>query len=241
MLGSSPCGRGWLWSAYDRAVMFRISDLWCVGWSAFLIYRSIHPLIVLQLPRWELQACTKNWRTKQQSKNFTQKINAFRKERMSKSTRKINGKPIQNSAWEMPGRGLGDSLGPRWPFRAGFQTQPKADEKIEGFWDAPGTSREAPGDSEGPKNQPKIALLLKNYFPIVDSLSILERSTVLRAFWAMWHRFVTDNPWEIDEKTWQFLTAACVFLKVATLTKHCILWCESYFFIFCFCMFSKKT
>ena len=82
---------------------------------------------------------------KQQSKNFTQKINASRKELMSKSTRKIDRKPIQNSAREMPGRGLENFLGPRWPFRAGFQTQLKVDEKIEGFWDAPGTSRELPG------------------------------------------------------------------------------------------------
>ena len=92
----------------------------------------------------------------------SQKINASRKERMSKWIRKDRSKTdskwCPGHAWRRPG----DSLGPRWPFRAGFQTQPKVDEKIEGFWDAPRTSREAPGDSEGPKDRPKIALLLNN-------------------------------------------------------------------------------
>ena len=47
-------------------------------------------------------------------------------------------------AWRLPGASVAVP-------GCGFQTQPNVDENIEGLWDAPGTSREAPGDLEGPK------------------------------------------------------------------------------------------
>ena len=58
-------------------------------------------------------------------------------------------------------------------------------------------------------------------------------------------RFFIDFSRKIDEtsmkKTMHFFSASLVFLNMATLTKHCILRYESYFFIFCvFAFFLEK-
>ena len=86
--------------------------------------------------------------TKQKLHSENQRISERAHVEMDPKNRsKTDSKWCPGHAWRRPG----DSLGPRWPFRAGVQRQPKVDEKNEGFWDAPGTSREAPGDPEGPK------------------------------------------------------------------------------------------
>ena len=176
-----------------------------------------------------------NSKKKQQSKNFTQKINKSRKERMSKWTRTNRSKTdsiwCPGHAWRRPG----DSLGPRWPFRAGFQTQPKIDENIEGLWDAPEASREAPGDSEGPKksfeNHCVAEKLLSNRPFFINFRAQYLFSCFLSDLTSICHGKSMRNRWD---KTYYFFTAVYVFLKVATLTKHLIWRCEGYFSIFPF-------
>ena len=59
---------------------------------------------------------------------------------------KIDPKLCPGGTWGVP-RGLpGASRGAVW---ARFEMQLTIDENFEGFWEAPGTSREAPGDPEG--------------------------------------------------------------------------------------------
>ena len=65
---------------------------------------------------------------------------------------KIDQKHHPVGAWGDP-RGLPGAS--RGTVRARFQTQPKINGKNEIFWEAPGTSREAPGDPEGPQKSIK--------------------------------------------------------------------------------------
>ena len=66
----------------------------------------------------------------------------------------------------VPWRCLEGPPGPPWHLpgtvRARFQTQLKINEKNQGFWDAPGTSREAPGDPEGSQKSIKSRFFVKN-------------------------------------------------------------------------------
>ena len=85
-----------------------------------------------------------------------------------------------------PGGSLGDARGlpgaSRGALRAGFQTQLKIHEKNEEFWEAPGTSWEAPGDPEGLQKLTKNRFVApkgrsKRYF-----LSIAVQRTVFYVF-----------------------------------------------------------
>ena len=111
-------------------------------------------------------------------------------------------KSIENPNKMVPGRCLGHPLwlpgASRAPVQAGFQTQPKINEEMEGFWDAPGTSWEAPGDPEGTKNRPQIVFFLKKCIPNVNLLWIVERNAIFRAFCAICHRFFMKN----DTRAW---------------------------------------
>ena len=73
--------------------------------------------------------------------------------------RKLSRKLIQNRFKMVSGRCLGDVQGIpgafRGPVRAGFQTQLQIEARIKGFWEAPRTSREAPGDPEEPQKSSK--------------------------------------------------------------------------------------
>ena len=67
----------------------------------------------------------------------------------------MDPKSIQNDAREVPG----GHPGPPWGLpRVGPGRFSEATEnlwKIEGFWEAPGTSQEAPGHPEDPPNSPQ--------------------------------------------------------------------------------------
>ena len=66
---------------------------------------------------------------------------------------KIDLKLSPGGAWGVL-RGLPGAS--RGAVRARFETQLKINENFEGFWEAPGTSREPPGDPEEPqKSTPK--------------------------------------------------------------------------------------
>ena len=66
---------------------------------------------------------------------------------------KIDPKLCPGGAWGVP-RGLSGAS--RGTVRAHFETQLQINENFQGFWEAPGTSREPPGDPEGPqKSTPK--------------------------------------------------------------------------------------
>ena len=139
---------------------------------------------------------------------------------------KIDLKLCPGGAWGVP-RGLSGAS--RGTVRAHFETQLKINESFQGFWEAPGTSREPPGD---PKNRPQNVFLLKKGVPNVNFLRFLRAKPLFNLF----ARFFLFFSRKIDEKsmkkTIHVFTASLVFLNMATLTKHCILRYESYFAIF---------
>ena len=103
---------------------------------------------------------------------------------------------------------------------------------------APGTSR---GTQRDPKNRLKIDLLLKKGVPNMDFCCFFRA----RLFLVLWTRFFIKFRRKIDEKSMKksmhFFIAVLVFMSMATLTKHRILQCESYFSIFrVFVFFLKK-
>ena len=102
----------------------------------------------------------------------------------------------------------------------------------------PGTALGTPGE---PKNSLKIDFLLKNGVPNV----LFRRFLCTKLVSALFARFSVDFSRKIDEKsmkkTMRFFASSLVFFNMATLTKHCILQYESYFFIFrVFAFFLKK-
>ena len=107
------------------------------------------------------------------------------------------------------------------------------------FSSRPGRPLETLGD---PKHCLKILFLLKRSVPHVTLCQFL-------CTWLVFTRFARcfiDFSLEIDEKTMKktmwFFAAALVVFNMATLTKHCILQYESYFFIFrVFAFFLKKN
>jgi len=111
---------------------------------------------------------------------------------------------------------------------------------MQGFWDVPGGPR-------GPREFPKID---KNrFFPkkkafrawiFADVCTQYRFSSFLRDFSSIFHG---KNDGQSMQKTMHLFSASLVFLSMATLTKHCILRYESYFFSFCVFafFFSRKT
>ena len=149
--------------------------------------------------------------------------------------------------WGIPGW----CPGPPWGFpgasrgalRAGFQTQLKIHEKNEEFWEAPGTSWEAPGDPEGLQKSIKNRFVAPKGCSKRVFLPIFVQLTIFYVFCAIVHRFLakqtTKNCWK---KTMHFFSAAVAFLNMVTLTKHRTLCTESHFFIFrVFAFFPPKT
>ena len=94
----------------------------------------------------------------------------------------------------MPEGGAQELPGASRPLlQADFQTQPEINERMEGFWDAPGTSWEVPGNPEGSKNRPKLSFFLQKYIPTADFLWMFERTASFRDFCAICHWFFTIN------------------------------------------------
>ena len=107
------------------------------------------------------------------------------------------------------------------------------------FLGRPGTALGTLGE---PKNSLKIDFLLKNGVPNV----LFRRFLCTKLVSTLFARIFIDFSRKIDEKSMKktrcFFTSPLVFFNMATLTKHCILQYESYFFIFrVFAFFSKKT
>ena len=105
----------------------------------------------------------------------------------------------------------------------------------------PGRPGRPPGTQRIPKNRQKIDFLLKKGVPSLDFCRFL----CAKPFFRLFARFVIDFSRKIDaklvKKTMHLFSASLVFLNMATLTKHCILRYESYFFIFCvFAFFLEK-
>ena len=154
-------------------------------------------------------------------------------------------KSIENRFKMVPGTRLEEAWrlpGAWWPFRAGFQTQPKVDEKIEGFWDAPGTSREAPGDSEGRKKSTENRFvaenLLSNRRLFVDFRTQYRFSCFLSDLTSICHRKSMRNRWT---KHICFHSSVC-FFEGGDLHETSYFAMQKLLFHFCrFCMFSQKT
>ena len=132
-----------------------VQHIWFVMHSinSSLIYLSIYVSIHLsRVPFVLIRVTCINERCKKKSQkreHFTRKIKAFPKECMSKSTRRIDPKSIQNCAREVSGWHPGTlwslpEAGPGW-----FADATENLLKIKGFWEAPGTSRDAQMDPEG--------------------------------------------------------------------------------------------
>ena len=114
--------------------------------------------------------------------------------------------------------------------------------KMNDFVNFPGRPGTALATLGEPKNSPRIDFLLKNGVPNV----LFRRFLCTKLVSALFARFSVDFSRKIDEKsmkkTMRFFTSSLVFFNMATLTKHCILQYESYFFIFrVFAFFLKKT
>ena len=140
----------------------------------------------------------------------------------------------------LPGRCLGDALGlpgaSQGPVRAGFQTQPKIDEKMGGFWEAAGTSREAPRD---PKIHQKSIVCEQKALHTWILCRFLRTRPLFMIFARFYIDFYRKNNEKLMEKIMHFFTSSLAFLNKATLTKHRILRYESNSFIFCiFAIFS---
>ena len=113
--------------------------------------------------------------------------------------------------------------------------------KMSDFVNFPGRPGTALGTLGEPKNSLKIDFLLKNGVPNV----LFRRFLCTKLVSALFARFSVDFSRKIDEKsmkkTMRFFASSLVFFNMATLTKHCILQYESYFFIFrVFVIFTKK-
>ena len=91
---------------------------------------------------------------------------------------KIDPKLCPGGAWGVP-RGLPGAS--RGAVRARFETQLAIDENFEGFWEAPGTSREAPGDPEGRQKSTKKRFFAKEGRSKRGFSSLFVRKAVVQA------------------------------------------------------------
>ena len=125
-----------------------------------------------------------------------------------------------------------------WPSRKNPPSPPK-NEKCK----VSGTSREVPGDPENSQKSTKIDFFLKKGVPSLDFCRCLHAIPFFKLFARFFIDFSRKNDGKSMRKTMHLFSASLVFLNMATLTKHCILRYESYFFSFCAfaCSFSRKT
>ena len=142
---------------------------------------------------------------------------------------KIDLKLCPGGAWGVP-RGLSGAS--RGTVRAHFETQLKINESFQGFWEAPGTSREPPGDPEGPQKSTPNRFFAKKGRSKREFSSLFARKAVVQPFCTFFSVFSRKIDEKSMEKTIHVFTASLVFLNMATLTKHCILRYESYFAVF---------
>ena len=110
---------------------------------------------------------------------------------------KIDLKLSPGNAWGVP-RGLPGAS--RRAVRARFETQLKINEKIEGFREAPGTSREPPRDPEGPQKSTPKRFFAKKGRSKREFSSLFARKAVVQPFCKFFSVFFTKNPWKINEK-----------------------------------------
>ena len=129
-------------------------------------------------------------------------------------------------------RCLGDALGlpgaSQGPIRADFRRQPKIDEKMGGFCEAAGTSRELPGDRK--INEKTLVCEQKALQTWIRCRCLCTKpfSMFFARFWINFSRNIAEI---LMESLMYFFTSSLVFLKMVTLAKHRILRCESYFFM----------
>ena len=145
---------------------------------------------------------------------------------------------MQNAALEVPG----GRLGPPWglpgtsqgPIRADFRRQPKIYEKMGGFCEAAGTSRELPGDRK--INEKSLVCQQKalQTWILCRYLCTKPFSMIFAWFWIKFSRKIAEH---LMESLMYFFTSSLDFLNMVTLTKHRILRYESYFPIFWICVF----
>ena len=146
----------------------------------------------------------------------------------------VDPKSIQNGAlggpWVTPGASLGP---PRELSGLDFRRNWRCLKKMTNSGRLPGRPGRSPGTQRDSKNRLKIGVLLQKGIRDVIFLWILVQMTVLHVFFA-W--FCIDFARKINEKVIRKTICFCIalfdFWNMATLTKHCILRCESNFFIF---------
>ena len=76
---------------------------------------------------------------------------------------------------------------------------------------APGTSREAPEDPEGPQKSIRNCLFAKKGRYKRGFLLIFSRKAVFYALDAIFHQFSTKNWWKINEKNQCIFSVQCLF------------------------------
>ena len=94
-------------------------------------------------------------------------------------------------------------------------------------------SWEAPGDPEGVQKSKKKLLCCSKRALQTRFFDGFRTDNRLHVFRVIWHQFFTkEKTMKNHGKTMHVFTASLAFLNKATLTKHRILRCESYSFIF---------
>ena len=106
---------------------------------------------------------------------------------------------------------------------------------------APGTSREAPGDPEGPQKSSKNCVFAKKGRSKRWFLLIFSRKAVFYALDAIFHQFSTKNRWKINEKNNTFFQcSACFFEHGDPHETSYFIMRKLLFHFSCICVFSKK-
>ena len=110
---------------------------------------------------------------------------------------KIDLKLCPGGAWGVP-RGLSGAS--RGTVRAHFETQLKINENFQGFWEAPGTSREPPGDPEGPQKSTPKRFFAKKGRSKREFSSLFARKAVVQPFctffFSFFHEKSMKNQWK---------------------------------------------
>ena len=157
---------------------------------------------------------------------------------MCKIDSKIDAKSYPGGAWgELQGLPEASRRPSGLVFRRNWPCMRKMSD-FGTFLGRPGTPLGTLGE---PKNSLKIDFLLKNGVPNV----LFRRFLCTKLVSTLFAWFSVDFSRKIDEKSMKktmcFFASSLVFFNMATLTKHCILQYESYFFIFrVFAFFLKK-
>ena len=94
------------------------------------------------------------------------------------------------------------------------------------------------GSPRGPQNRPKNRFLAKMGIPGQWFSRFLLGRVLQPTCWSIFHRFLVEKSMSFSSF---FSSLPCIFLDMATLTKHRYLYIRSYFSFFCFFIFLKKT